>query len=128
MAQVIAQSMSRWLDFAVKTFIVVFAFYLGFSALLIPVFSLVDSGNQLLDRAIGQVEGFDIGTGDITTNNVKLRVFGLINNPEVHYKMAQLYKEQGKDEQACQAMDLAMGLVQPDVKKYQTYYDEISDY
>ena len=129
MAQILIQAVPRWVDFAVKTFIVVFGIYLGISALLIPIYSTVDSVKKVMNTAAKEIERLDLSSTDFSVGNglLKLRIFGLITNPEVHYRMAEHYKERKEYEKASQAISLAMGLAQPDVKKYEKLYQELQN-
>lgn len=125
----LAQSIPRWVDFAVKTFIIVFAIYLGISALLIPVYNIFDSLNKTIHGATQEIKRLDLGSDDFSVGNglLKLRIFGLISNPEVHYRMAEHYRERGDKEKALQAISLAIGLAEPDTKKYQTLYQDLQN-
>lgn len=125
MAYVLTQSISRWIDFTVRTFIVVFGIYLAISALLIPVYSAVHSANAVMRKVAEEITRLEVSSADMSTDNVKLRLFGLISNPEVHYLMAERYQAQGEYAKALQAISLAMGLARPDIAKYQKIYEEL---
>src|SRR3989344_5507895 len=110
MNHTLTQSFPRWIDFAVKTFIVVFAIYLGISALFIPIYRVFDSVNKGINTAVEEIKRLDLSSNDFSAGNgfLKLRIFGLISNPEVHYRMAEHYREKGDKEKALQALSLAM--------------------
>lgn len=97
MAHILTQSVSRWIDFAVKTFIVVFTIYLGIAALLIPVYSTLNSVKQVMDTATKEITRLELSSDDLSAETRK----------------------------ALEAISLAMGLAKPDVQKYQKIHQEL---
>lgn len=127
MSNIMIHAMPKWIDFAVKTFIIVFAIYLCISALIMPIFNVFDRLDKFVGTAQRELERTGFSSNDLTDGSLRLRAYGMINNPEVHYRMARNYQEKGEIDKALLSISLAMALVEPDAKKYQVAYQDLQN-
>lgn|SRR5574341_628646 len=139
--------MPKLLDFAVKTFIVVFAIYLAVSALFtsffVSIYRIFDRVDNVIIRVdnllaavepkISRLDGYikllasdDLESrGNEELSNAVFRLYGTTNNPEVHYQIALWKEKKGDLVGAVKEMSLAVGLVAPDKNKYLAKLQEL---
>lgn len=118
------QRVQSILDFAVKVFIVTFALLLMSYALLMPAYRVFDEAGKVMNRVNSLSERFEIAMGE-PVSHIKMRIYGMSMNPETLYKIALLKEEQGDLAGAVEEMSSAVGLVAPDVERYQNKLKEL---
>lgn len=128
--------MNKLIDFTVKTFVIGIVAYLFVVAIFMGVFNIFDRIDNLLAIANAQSELVDKYIETIFSTKsengteftlLKWGIAGIIENPEVHYRLAKQYEARGDLEKAVLAASLAVALVDPDVKKYKDTYHQLQN-
>lgn len=126
----------RLIDFAIKTFIVAIAVYLGIVALFMGVFTIFDRVDNVLVDVKAQGKRVDHYMDLIFSKKeekgseftlLKWGISGLIENPEIHYRLAKEYAAKGEFRKALIEESLALAIVDPDVNKYKEFYKQLED-